>query len=79
VRIANLTFDARTVHVRAGTTVRWTNADQLQHSVTADDGSFDSGLIEPGRSYERVFDRPGDYAYHCTPHPFMTGHVVVEP
>jgi len=79
VRIANLTFDARTVHVRAGTTVRWTNSDQLQHSVTADDGSFDSGLIEPGRSYERVFERPGDYAYHCTPHPFMTGHVIVEP
>jgi len=26
-----------------------------------------------------VFDRPGDYAYHCTPHPFMTGHVIVEP
>ena len=45
----------------------------------ADEGSFDSGLIEPGRSYERVFDRPGDYAYHCTPHPFMTGHVIVEP
>ena len=59
--------------------MRWTNGDQLQHSVTADDGSFDSGLIEPGRSYERVFDRPGDYAYHCTPHPFMTGHVIVEP
>jgi plastocyanin len=79
VRIANLTFDARTVHLRAGATVRWTNGDQLQHSVTADDGSFDSGLIEPGKSYERVFDRPGDYAYHCTPHPFMTGHVIVEP
>ena len=59
--------------------MRWTNADQLQHSVTADDGSFDSGLIEPGRSYERVFERLGDYAYHCTPHPFMTGHVIVEP
>jgi len=79
VRIANLAFDARTVRVRAGTTVRWTNNDQLQHSVTADDGSFDSGLIDPNRSYERVFDRPGDYAYHCTPHPFMTGHVIVEP
>ncbi|HKT59159.1 MAG TPA: cupredoxin family copper-binding protein [Gemmatimonadales bacterium] len=79
VRIANLAFDAKVVRVRAGTTVRWTNNDQLQHSVTADDGSFDSGLIDPGGSYERVFDRPGDYAYHCTPHPFMTGHVIVEP
>jgi hypothetical protein len=49
VRIANLAFDAKTVRVRAGTTVRWTNGDQLQHSVTADDGTFDSGLIDPNR------------------------------
>lgn len=79
VRIANLSFTARELHVRAGTRVRWVNGEQVQHSVTADDGSFDSGLIEPGQSYERVFDRPGSYAYHCTPHPFMTARVVVEP
>ena len=49
------------------------------HSVTADDGSFDSGLIDSGRTFERVFDRAGSYAYHCTPHPFMTARVIVEP
>jgi plastocyanin len=65
--------------VHAGATVRWVNQDQLQHTVTGDDGGFDSGLIDPGHAYERVFSRPGDYAYHCTPHPFMTGHVIVEP
>ena len=65
--------------VAKGDTVVWTNRMSMQHTVTADDGSFDSGLIDPNRSYERVFDRPGDYAYHCTPHPFMTGHVIVEP
>jgi plastocyanin len=79
VRIANLSFDAKVIRVRAGATVRWVNQDQLQHSVTADNGGFDSGLIDPGHAYQRVFDRPGDYAYHCTPHPFMTGHVIVEP
>jgi plastocyanin len=79
VRIANLSFTEKELHVRAGTRVRWTNQDQVQHSVTADDGSFDSGLIEPGRVFERVFDRPGNYTYHCTPHPFMTGRVIVEP
>jgi plastocyanin len=79
VRIANLSFGARALHVRAGSRVRWVNQDQVQHTVTADGGSFDSGLIEPGRAFERVFDRPGSYAYHCTPHPFMTGRVVVEP
>lgn len=79
VRIANLAFDGKVIRVHAGATVRWVNQDQLQHSVTADNGGFDSGLIDPGHAYERVFERPGDYAYHCTPHPFMTGHVIVEP
>jgi plastocyanin len=79
VRIANLSFGPREIQVRAGTRVQWTNGDQVQHSVTANDGSFDSGLIDAGRSFEHVFDRPGTYAYHCTPHPFMTGRIVVVP
>jgi plastocyanin len=79
VRVANLAFGERALRVRAGTRVRWVNQDQVQHSVTADRGDFDSGLIEPGQSYERVFDRPGEYAYHCTPHPFMMARVIVEP
>jgi amicyanin len=79
VRIANLSFGANEVRVRAGTRVRWVNADQVQHSVTSEDGAFDSGLIDSGRSFERVFDRPGSYSYHCTPHPFMHGRVIVEP
>jgi plastocyanin len=79
VRIANLAFSASELRVRAGTRVRWVNGDQLQHTVTADDGAFDSGLIDPSHSFEHVFDRPGTYSYHCTPHPFMHGRVVVEP
>jgi plastocyanin len=79
VRVANLAFGEQSLHVRAGTRVRWVNQDQVQHSVTADDGTFDSGLIEPGAAWERVFDRAGQYTYHCTPHPFMTARVVVEP
>jgi plastocyanin len=79
VRIANLSFGASELRVRAGTRVRWVNDDQVQHSVVADDGGFDSGLIDPGRSFERVFDRPGSHSYHCTPHPFMHGRVIVEP
>jgi plastocyanin len=78
IRIANLSFGG-TLHVRAGTRVRWLNGDQLQHSVTADDGSFDSGLIDSNKAFEHVFEKPGDYSYHCTPHPFMQGHVIVEP
>ncbi|HEX5385082.1 MAG TPA: cupredoxin family copper-binding protein [Gemmatimonadales bacterium] len=78
VKIANYAFGTGEIHVRPGTRVRWANSDPLEHSVTADDGSFDSGLIAPGHSYEHVFSTPGTYAYHCTPHPFMHGKVVVE-
>ena len=79
VRIANLSFGPRDIRVRTGTRVQWTNGDQVQHSVTANDGSFDSGLIDPGRTFDHVFERPGTYTYHCTPHPFMTGRIVVVP
>lgn len=63
--------------VAPGTTVRWVNQDPIQHSVTADGGSFDSGLLDPGTEYARTFSREGTYAYHSTPHPFMEGRVVV--
>lgn len=79
VQITNFTFNPGDIHVRAGTRVRWVNGDQLEHSVTATDGSFESGLISPGHAFERLFDRPGTYAYHCTPHPFMTGRIIVDP
>ncbi|HYC30947.1 MAG TPA: cupredoxin family copper-binding protein [Gemmatimonadales bacterium] len=78
IRIANLAFGTGTLRVRRGTRVRWVNEDQVQHTVTANDGGFDSGLIEPGQSWEREFTEPGEYGYHCTPHPFMTGRVIVE-
>jgi amicyanin len=79
VRIASLAFGSGEIHVKRGAKVQWVNGDQVQHSVSADDGSFESGLIDPGHTYERVFDRAGTYTYHCTPHPFMNGRVVVEP
>ncbi len=78
VRIANLAFGPAELHVRAGTRVRWVNNDALQHTVSADDRGFDSELLDPGKSYERVFEEPGTFAYHCTPHPFMRGTVSVE-
>jgi plastocyanin len=79
VRIANLSFARSQLRVRAGSRVRWLNDDQVQHSVTSDNGAFDSGLIDPGHTFDRVFDRPGTYSYHCTPHPFMRARIIVEP
>ena len=63
--------------VAVGTTVLWTNAGQMVHTVTAADGSFDSGPIETGRRRPLAFTRPGTFPFHCTPHPFMRGEIVV--
>jgi plastocyanin len=61
-----------------GNIVSWTNEDSTEHTVTADDGSFDSGPISPGDTFENTIDSPGDFGYHCAIHPFMTGVVIVE-
>jgi plastocyanin len=65
--------------VPAGTTVEWTNGDAVVHTVSADDASFNSGAIAPGATWRATFTRPGTYAYHCGPHPFMKGVVIVRP
>ena len=77
VVLRNTTFVPGRIQITAGTTVVWRNEDQLIHTVTANDKSFDSGLLQPGRTYRRTFERPGQYPYYCLPHPFMKGVVVV--
>lgn len=77
VEIRGLAYRAQRIAVEAGTTVRWVNRDPVQHTATADDGAWGSELLGPGESFERTFQDPGDYGYHCTPHPFMTGVVIV--
>ena len=72
-----MTFAPKRLEIAAGTTVTWTNNDQLVHTLTADGGSWDSGPIEPGKSWSHTFTQPGEYAFHCTPHPFMKAVVVV--
>lgn len=76
IRISSLKFGTDTVRIAAGQSVRWVNGDPVEHSV-----SFDvepgSPLIPPNASYIHRFDKPGTYPYHCTPHPFMTGVVIV--
>ncbi len=72
-----MTFAPGRIEIAAGTTVVWTNNDPLVHTITADDKSWDSGAIEPGQTWSHTFTQPGEYAFHCTPHPFMKGVLVV--
>lgn len=64
--------------VAAGTRVVWTNRDATVHDVVARDGSWGSGLLGEGGSFEHVFEAPGRFTYLCTIHPFMQAAVIVE-
>ncbi len=60
-----------------GQTVIWINIGAQQHTVTADDASLDSGMVDPGNTFSVEFDNPGIFTYHCTPHPWMTATITV--
>ena len=61
-----------------GTTVTWTNNDaNMVHSVTAVDGSFDSGLLATDETFSYTFAMPGEYEYYCIPHPWMRARIMV--
>jgi plastocyanin len=73
-------YDPAELTVKVGTTVIWDWRGKDKHSVTADDGAFDSGeKTGEGLRWEYKFDQPGDYPYTCTPHTNMTGIVRVTP
>jgi plastocyanin len=77
VAIANFTFDPPVLTVVAGSTVTWTNRDDIPHTVTADDGSFRSSPLDTGDTWQERFDRPGTFVYFCSLHPHMMGKLVV--
>ncbi|HZU13663.1 MAG TPA: plastocyanin/azurin family copper-binding protein [Chloroflexota bacterium] len=70
-------YEPNPIRVRVGQVVAWVNKDHEAHTVTADDGSFDSGPIAYGSTWRWVFARPGTYAYFCTLHPGMHGVIIV--
>jgi plastocyanin/uncharacterized membrane protein len=78
VVIKQVQFNPPQLNVKAGDTVEWKNEDIFSHTVTAADGSFDSGLIDPGHSWQMTFENAGTIAYHCRPHPNMKGSLIVQ-
>lgn len=71
-------FDPGRTTIAPGTTVVWSNTDDVTHSVVSDDGSFaGSGPLGPSSTFSYTFERPGDYGYHCRFHPEMTGSLLV--
>jgi amicyanin len=76
VRMVQLKFAPDSITISAGQTVTWANRDPLEHTVTFE-GDSAAAPIAPNSTFSRRFDTPGVYRYHCTPHPFMRGVVVV--
>jgi len=78
VSINDFAFTPSPVTVTAGSTVTWTNNQSgVAHTVTADDGSFDSGRLGTGQTFSMTFSAAGTVAYHCSIHPFMHGTITV--
>jgi plastocyanin len=78
VTIQNFAFDPASLTVAVGSTVTWTNRDSVGHTVTADDGSFDSKTIANGDTFSHTFSQAGTFAYHCSIHTTMKATIVVQ-
>jgi plastocyanin len=78
VSIDNFTFKAPVVTVKPGTTVTWTNADDIPHTVVSKDGVFKSKVLDTGDRFSFTFAKPGQFGYFCSLHPHMTGTIVVK-
>lgn len=80
VFIKQFAYVPSSVHVQAGQSIAFVNceSDGTPHTATADNASFDSGLMNPNDAFIRAFPSAGTVPYHCTFHPFMKGTVIVE-
>ncbi|HEY7567629.1 MAG TPA: plastocyanin/azurin family copper-binding protein [Gemmatimonadaceae bacterium] len=82
VDLKTFQFTPDTLRVRVGTTVRWTNQDDIEHTVTGGspserDAAFNATLAKKGATAERTFDRAGTFTYFCDRHQFMRGTITV--
>lgn len=78
VKIDNFSFGPETLTVAVGTTVTWTNRDDIPHTVVSTEGMFKSKVRDTDETFSYTFDKAGTYPYYCSIHPKMTGKVVVQ-
>ena len=78
VKIDNFSFGPPTLTVAAGTTVTWTNRDDIPHTVVSTEGAFKSKAVDTDEKFSYTFAKSGTYSYFCSIHPKMTGKVVVQ-
>ncbi len=78
VKIDNFTFSPARITVKAGTTVTWTNRDDIPHTVASSTKLFKSKVMDTDDKFSFTFSTPGEFEYFCSLHPHMTGTIVVE-
>ena len=78
VKIDNFSFGPKVLTVSAGSTVKWTNHDDIPHNIVSVENKFSSPTLDTDQSFAFQFREPGRYPYFCKIHPMMTGTVVVE-
>lgn len=78
VKIDNFSFSPKALTVKAGTTVTWTNQDDIPHNVESTEKKFSSPVLDTDQHFSFTFREPGSYPYFCKIHPMMTGMIAVE-
>ena len=78
IDIQGFAYSPSSITINVGDTIVWTNYDSASHTVTSNDGTFDSGGISTGSTFSFTFTNAGTFNYHCSPHPNMTGSVTVQ-
>jgi len=77
VSILSTGFSPTSRTIATGDVIKWTNKDTKDHQVVANNGSFASAVIKPGKSYSHIFNTAGTYRYHDALHPSLTGRIIV--
>jgi plastocyanin len=78
VKVDNFSFSPQTITIAPGTTVIWTNRDDIPHTVVSDDKVFKSKVLDTDEKFSYTFDKAGNFPYFCSVHPKMTGKVIVQ-
>ncbi len=78
VKIDNFSFGPAALTVTVGTTVTWTNRDDIPHTVVSTDGAFKSKVLDTDEKFSFTFSKVGTYPYFCSIHPKMTAKVIVQ-
>ncbi len=78
IAMKNVKYSPANLEIKVGDTVIWTNEDDHDHTVVADDDSFESEKIGRGETFKHTFKKKGKFKYSCSYHPRMKGTITVK-